>query len=77
VEVIEGGGLSWLGSGPNLNKLDLTLVSLPVDFQLLGDPVADGAGAELLLGESYIRNLLGAFVELDSRHLLLGDFGDS
>ena len=59
---VERSWLLFLLSGPDFDKLELTLVSFPIDLKLLGGPVADGACAELLLRESYIRYLLGTFV---------------
>jgi hypothetical protein len=62
---------------PNLDKLELTLVSPPVDLQLLSSPVPDGTRAELLLREAYVSDLLGTFVEFNSRHFFLGVFRGS
>ena len=55
--------------GPDFDQLNLALVSFPVDLQLLCSPITHRAGAELLLGEADIGNLLRALVEFDSRHL--------
>ena len=38
---MKGGGSLRLLLGPDLDKLELTLVPLPVDLDLLGGPVAN------------------------------------
>jgi hypothetical protein len=51
-----------------LYHLELALIPLAVDVYLLGGPVSDRPGAELLLRQTYVCNLLGTLVEFDSRH---------
>ena len=61
--------------GPDLDELELTLVSFAVDLKLLRGPIPYGACAEFLLRESDVRYLLSAFIDLYSRHLSPTGFG--